>query len=115
MRTMGQNIIICCDGTGNTFAHHSTNLTRMIQYLALDDHTAQIAVYDQGVGAAAERMRAVHEYRNSLEDPLALRVPPAPGESGFPPRARWTAEGIVIRLRTHWWCPHHVQRTFRLV
>ena len=33
---MAKNIIICSDGTGNTFESPVTNVTHLIKYLALD-------------------------------------------------------------------------------
>ncbi|MFC8668546.1 T6SS phospholipase effector Tle1-like catalytic domain-containing protein [Streptomyces sp. NPDC057199] len=83
---MAKNIVICCDGTGNTFGHRPTNVTRTIRHLALNSHRVQVAVYNQGVGAGADRLRAVHEYRNQLGDQDALHIS-KPGESSFPPKA----------------------------
>lgn len=82
---MAKNIIICSDGTGNTFDSRVTNVTRLIKYLALDDQ--QIAVYDQGVGTSAHRCSAVDAYRKDLKDQDALRVLPPPLESRFWPKA----------------------------
>ena len=47
---MSRNIIICSDGTGNTFDRRVTNVTHLIKALALADHTHQVVLYDQGVG-----------------------------------------------------------------
>ncbi|MET8630715.1 DUF2235 domain-containing protein [Kitasatospora sp. NPDC004669] len=84
---LGRKIIICSDGTGNTFDYHATNVTRTIQYLALDDHESQVAVYGQGLGATSGRRCDIDEYRKTLPDQEALRILPVPHDSNFPPRA----------------------------
>jgi hypothetical protein len=55
---MGRNIVICSDGTGNTFDSHVTNVTRLIKCLALNDHERQVVVYDQGVGTHVAQARS---------------------------------------------------------
>jgi len=89
---MGKNIIICSDGTGNTFDSRVTNVTHLIECLALDNHKQQMAVYDQGVGTSAHRCSKVDAYRESLKDKEALRVLPSPIESRFRPKA-WLDRG----------------------
>lgn len=89
---MGKNIIICSDGTGNTFDSRVTNVTHLIECLALDNHKQQVAVYDQGVGTSVHRCSKVDAYRNSLKDKEALRVLPPPLESRFRPKA-WLDRG----------------------
>src|SRR6516165_1698057 len=61
---MKRNIVICSDGTGNTFDKKVSNVTRLIKLLALGDQ--QIVVYDQGVGTNSERLAAVETYRDSI-------------------------------------------------
>jgi len=46
---MARNIVICSDGTGNSFRRHESNVARLVQHLALADHAAQVVVYDQGI------------------------------------------------------------------
>ncbi len=89
---MGKNIIICSDGTGNTFDSRVTNVTHLIECLALDNHKQQVAVYDQGVGTSVHRCSKVDAYRNSLKDKEALRVLPPPLESRFRPKT-WLDRG----------------------
>lgn len=84
---MGKNIIICSDGTGNTFDSRVTNVTHLIKYLALDDHKQQVAVYDQGVGTSADRCSTVDAYKKGLKDKEALQVLPPPLGSRFWPKA----------------------------
>ncbi|MGQ0554919.1 MAG: T6SS phospholipase effector Tle1-like catalytic domain-containing protein [Nitrospiraceae bacterium] len=84
---MGKNIIICSDGTGNTFDSRITNVTHLIECLTLDNHKQQVAVYDQGVGTSAHRCGRVYVYKEGLNDTEALRILPPPIESRFRPKA----------------------------
>lgn len=43
-----RNIIVCCDGTGNTFGSNNTNV--VLTYLSVVQDAGQIACYDPGVG-----------------------------------------------------------------
>lgn len=45
---MSKNIIVCCDGTGNDYGKHNTNVVKLFQVIVRD--TEQIAFYDPGVG-----------------------------------------------------------------
>jgi len=45
---MGKNIIICCDGTGNEYGAHNTNVVNM--YTPVIRDADQMAYYDPGVG-----------------------------------------------------------------
>lgn len=45
---MAKNLIICCDGTGNQYGCHNTNVVRLIENLIRDDK--QQICYDPGVG-----------------------------------------------------------------
>jgi uncharacterized protein (DUF2235 family) len=87
---MGKNIIICADGTGNTFGRSVSNVARMVKLLALDDRHRQVAVYDQGIGTDARRWKEILEFRRTIFDAEALHVLPGPHESWFRP-AEWVA------------------------
>jgi uncharacterized protein (DUF2235 family) len=65
-----RNIVICSDGTGNTFDESVSNVTRLIKHIELDN--AQVALYDQGIGTNSQRLRAVKSYRQSIGCPGAL-------------------------------------------
>ena len=88
---MSKNIIICSDGTGNTFDADQTNVTRLIQHLALGNHREQVAVYDQGVGTNADRVSEVESFRAGLEGDAALHILPPPLRSRWPKSSldRW--------------------------
>lgn len=89
---MSRNIIICSDGTGNTFDRRVTNVTHLIKALALADHTQQVVLYDQGVGTNAHRSTVVDTYRSGPGDPSALNMLPAARGSTFGPKA-WFDRG----------------------
>ena len=57
---MAKNIVICADGTGNTFEKNVSNVSRLVRSLDLSDKNKQIAFYDQGVGT--EPTRAARDY-----------------------------------------------------
>lgn len=59
---MARNIVICSDGTGNTFDKGVSNVTNLIRRIELDE--TQLAVYDQGIGTNAKRLKAVRDYRD---------------------------------------------------
>ena len=45
---MPKNIIVCCDGTGNKYGQHNTNVVKLYEAIVRD--AKQIAFYDPGVG-----------------------------------------------------------------
>jgi T6SS, Phospholipase effector Tle1-like, catalytic domain len=65
---MEKDIIICSDGTGNTFDGDITNVTRLVKHLDLDHPEQQVVRYDQGVGTTARGKREVS------------RIPASPGQ-----------------------------------
>jgi len=48
-----KNIVICCDGTGNQFGRHNSNIIKLYKMLICDPH--QIAYYHPGVGTLGAR------------------------------------------------------------
>lgn len=52
--TMGRNIVVCLDGTGNEVkARGVSNVVKLVELLDLDDPLKQVAYYDPGVGTSA--------------------------------------------------------------
>ena len=45
---MPKNIVVCCDGTGNEYGPHNTNVVKLYETIVRD--AGQIAFYDPGVG-----------------------------------------------------------------
>jgi len=46
---MAKNIVLCCDGTGNEYGDHNSNVVKLYSVLLKDDER-QAAFYDPGVG-----------------------------------------------------------------
>ncbi|MGH7382257.1 MAG: DUF2235 domain-containing protein [Candidatus Methylomirabilales bacterium] len=85
---MERNIVICSDGTGNTFDKSVSNVTRLIKLLALDKSQEQIVVYDQGIGTNARRLDAVKDYHKSIPDKDSLIILDGPKAWRFAPVGR---------------------------
>jgi uncharacterized protein (DUF2235 family) len=81
---MARNIVICADGTGNTFETNVSNVVRLVTSLRLSDGSRQIVLYDQGVGTRAHDVRVAKSLAREkgwsalhiLPAPKALRVVP---------------------------------------
>ena len=82
---MARNIIICSDGTGNTFDAKPSNIHSLLECLALDNHEAQVVAYDQGIGTNARRVDGVMTFRARVPDKNALIVLPPPRRMWFSP------------------------------
>lgn len=76
-----KNIVICSDGTGNSFKRHKSNVASMVSLVATDHHKRQVVVYDQGIGTDAGRWKEIEDFRRTIADPKALHVLPGPHES----------------------------------
>jgi len=50
---MAKNIVICCDGTGNEFGDHNSNVVKLYSTLIIDG-TRQIGYYHPGVGTMGD-------------------------------------------------------------
>ncbi|MGE5813825.1 MAG: T6SS phospholipase effector Tle1-like catalytic domain-containing protein, partial [Acidobacteriota bacterium] len=46
---MARNLVLCCDGTANEFAHHNTNVVKLYTVLR-HDPASQITYYHPGLG-----------------------------------------------------------------
>lgn len=46
---MGRNLVLCCDGTANEFAHHNTNVIKLYAMLR-HDPPSQVTYYHPGLG-----------------------------------------------------------------
>jgi uncharacterized protein (DUF2235 family) len=91
---MSKNIVICADGTGNSFGRKISNVAQMIYSLSLDSHSRQVVVYDQGIGTDAGRWREIENLWKTIPDREALHVLHGPHERFGP--AEWIA--LVLGL-----------------
>lgn len=97
MRTP-RNLVVCSDGTGNTFDRRASNVTALTGHLVLDS-TRQVVIYDQGIGTTAERAGTVSR-RISGADPAAFRLldaPDAAGVGGWLAKVRGQATGYGLK------------------
>ncbi len=89
---MKRNIVICSDGTGNTFDKSVSNVTRLIKLLALNKPEEQVVFYDQGIGTNEKRLTAVGNYGASVQGEKSLFTLPGP------PKRRLYADKLALVL-----------------
>jgi hypothetical protein len=90
-----RNLILCSDGTGNTFDNAVTNVTRLVSCLEAQRPDRQLIFYDQGVGTTARRAQKVAGVRAGAVRAApsgALHMLPAPPASRGGPLA-WVRRG----------------------
>ena len=56
---MPKNIVICCDGTGNEFGDHNSNVVKLYGALLIDG-IQQVAYYHPGATFCTGKGRACH-------------------------------------------------------
>src|SRR5262245_54832090 len=61
---MPRNLVICSDGTGNTFRQHVSNVSRLVQAVDLSDRHEQIVFYDQGIGTNPSLVEDVKAFKH---------------------------------------------------
>jgi uncharacterized protein (DUF2235 family) len=84
MAAMAQKIVICSDGTGNSFSEQVSNVTRLVKLLDLTRPKEQAVFYDQGIGTDPALVDAVQLYKNQrASERCALTVLDPPLK--FPP------------------------------
>src|SRR5262245_19818445 len=86
MLDMNRNLIVCSDGTGNTFEQDSSNVSRLIKSLDLRcrpdaKDRLQIAFYDQGVGTNLDLVGDAHDYSVFNREAEMLKILPVPKTS----------------------------------
>ena len=64
-----RNIVVCADGTGNSFDTNISNVVRLVKSLVLDTAEEQIVFYDQGVGTKRTSAQAAHTFKNEFARP----------------------------------------------
>lgn len=86
---MAPNLVICSDGTGNTFAQRASNVSALVRALDLSPAARQTAVYDQGLGTNPHLVRDVRAFRDQGEVARSgLIIPDAPRRDVPGPLAR---------------------------
>jgi uncharacterized protein (DUF2235 family) len=94
-RTICRNILVCADGTGNSFGHQVSNVARLIQLIDVSCPERQIAFYDQGIGTDPRHVNEIERYRNQPPvDPCALTVLAPPWSTWAIPRSITKVAGL---------------------
>lgn len=76
---MAKKIVICSDGTGNSFDVQVSNVTRLVMFLDLSRPDEQVVLYDQGVGTDPKRVNSVKAYKEEdrkAREALSVLDPP---------------------------------------
>jgi uncharacterized protein (DUF2235 family) len=60
---MPRNLVICSDGTGNTFDQHVSNVSRLVHAVELADRDDQLVFYDQGIGTNPSLVKDVKTFK----------------------------------------------------
>ena len=95
---MARKIVVCSDGTGNSWSTQVSNVTRLIKFLDLSNADEQVVFYDQGIGTDPRQVDAVTSYKNeNCDERRALIVLDPPVRF---PVARWIAKwlGLAVGL-----------------
>lgn len=61
---MGRNIVVCCDGTGNEYGAHNTNVVGVFEAIVRD--AEQVGFYDPGVGTFSTLGRSIGEWAGKV-------------------------------------------------
>ena len=69
---MSRNLVICCDGTANEFAHNNTNVVKLYSLLRHDAAT-QVAYYHPGIGTM-EPAGALTTFTRKLTKLLGMAI-----------------------------------------
>jgi uncharacterized protein (DUF2235 family) len=95
---MARKIVVCSDGTGNSWSTQVSNVTRLIKFLDLSNSDEQVVFYDQGIGTDPMQVDAVTSYKNeNCDERRALIVLDPPVRF---PVVRWIAKwlGLAVGL-----------------
>jgi len=74
-----RNLVVCSDGTGNTFAQHVSNVSHLVQSADLTSPNQQVVFYDQGIGTTASLVDDIKRFKTSADgnrDGLIILDPP---------------------------------------
>jgi len=95
---MARKIVVCSDGTGNSWSTQVSNVTHLIKFLDLSSCDEQVVFYDQGIGTDPKQVDAVTTYKNERREQrraLIVLDPPV-----HVPVVRWIAKwlGLAVGL-----------------
>lgn len=78
-----QNLVLCADGTGNSFDTNKSNVVRLIECLELGREAEQLVFYDQGVGTSPASAGATRAFKRASHRP-ALTILDEPTVGWWP-------------------------------
>jgi uncharacterized protein (DUF2235 family) len=94
---MPKNIVICSDGTGNSFGAQVSNVSRLVQLIDLGHPELQVAFYDQGIGTDPRYVDAVNTYTNKeRQQRQALTILDPPFQAWWVPSPFVRAAGLAV-------------------
>lgn len=93
---MSKNIVVCADGTGNSFARRVSNVSRFVRQLTVDRPDDQLVFYDQGIGSHPDLVRSVRDYAEATgKVRVALKILMEPCRPSWMPLWLATVAGLV--------------------
>src|SRR5689334_18028969 len=99
---MPKNIVICSDGTGNSFSEQRSSISLLIRLLEVGEPQAQHVFYDQGLGTNPKRVKKATAYKLQLNgNGNGLTILPPPQKRLWLPGAfgRWAGLAFGYGLR----------------
>ncbi|MBM2812659.1 MAG: hypothetical protein HW416_3418 [Chloroflexi bacterium] len=94
---MPKNIVICSDGTGNSWGEQISNVCRLVQSIELSQAAQQIAFYDQGIGTDPRYANEVKGYKDKdREQRCGLTVLDPPYHAWWVPPPVARVAGLAV-------------------
>ena len=94
---MPKNIVICSDGTGNSWGEQVSNVARLVQSMELSQSAGQVAFYDQGIGTDPRHVNEVQGYKDKeREQRCGLTVLDPPYRAWWIPPSIARVAGLAI-------------------
>ena len=94
---MARRIVMCSDGTGNSFDEQVSNVARLITLIDLSRPARQVGFYDQGIGTLSKHAGAVKTYKDTQPDERsALTVLDPPYHPWWVPSRMARVAGLTI-------------------
>lgn len=92
-----KNVVICADGTGNSFGAQVSNVSRLVQLIDLRHPEQQVAFYDQGIGTDPRYVDAVSAYKDhERQQRQALTILDPPFQAWWAPTSFVRVAGLAV-------------------
>jgi uncharacterized protein (DUF2235 family) len=94
---MARKIVVCSDGTGNSFDDQVSNVARLVTLLDLSRPAEQLVFYDQGIGTDPRHVHAVKAYQDKdRQGREALTVLDPPYHASWIPERVARLAGLTV-------------------